>query len=290
MTLKRTKSFIFKVFMLALVLVVIVGAFSACSRSNASVVVSGSSSMLPYVEKLAHEYNKKPGVKHVDVQGGGSSAGIIAAKEGIADIGMSSRTLKPAELDLWSVEIAKDGLAIVVHPDNPIIKKTGSSVINLSSEQIRAIYAGDITNWKDLGGNDAKINVVTREAGSGTRSAFEELVMGAGNRISSGALVMNSNGLIRMVVSDDKNAIGFISMGLVEGGAKSVVALKIDGVEATASNVLSGDYKLARGFIFVAKEEPTGDVKAFVDFVLSEEGKDLLRKEGLIIASGDASV
>jgi len=247
---------------------------SACgARQSAAFNIAGSTSVQPYVEMLAEEYAKLDPDNLVDVQGGGSSAGIQAVESDTAEIGMSSRNLKDDEMHLWSVEIAKDGLAIIVNPENP--------VGNLTLNQLRGIYAGWHTNWKEFGGPDARIHVITREEGSGTRSAFEEMVMD-GNRINPRSIVQDSNGAVRQFVSDDPHSIGFISLGLIEIGERPVKALYIDGVAATRDNVISGGYPLFRSFLFVSKSEPTGKVMQFISFILSPEGQKILASEGLI--------
>ncbi|MCL2752394.1 MAG: phosphate ABC transporter substrate-binding protein PstS family protein [Firmicutes bacterium] len=261
------------------------------------IVVAGSTSVQPYAELLAEAYEKQyRGVK-IDVTGGGSGAGIMSVQNGNAAIGMSSRDLKPAEQALlWpAVEIAKDGLAVIVHPKNPVWE-TG-----LTMSQIRDIYMGKIRNWDELSGfgdwkartarRHAEIHVITREDGSGSRGAFQELVMGKGadgkdNRIKSKAIVQNSNGAIRYLVADNPHAIGFVSLALVEvkeAGEKEVKALALDGVDATPENVKTGTYKLSRPFLFITKDEPKGLAKEFIDFVLSSEGKKILEKEELIV-------
>ncbi|MCL2496098.1 MAG: phosphate ABC transporter substrate-binding protein, partial [Clostridiales bacterium] len=217
----------------------------ACgARQHSAVIVAGSTSVQPYAEILAEEYALKYPGGEIDVQGGGSSAGITAAESGAADIGMSSRALKDSEQGLWSVEIARDGLAVIVHPQNPLQ--------NLTLEQICGIYAGTIGNWNDLGGANAKIHIIAREEGSGTRSAFEELVMDK-TKITPKAIVQDSNGAVRQLVSNDKNSIGFISLGLVDDTVK---ALKLGGVTASWENVVNGSYTLFRPFLFVAKDRP----------------------------------
>jgi phosphate transport system substrate-binding protein len=246
---------------------------SCAGRQEAAVVAAGSTSVLPYAEILVQEYAKQYPGKIVEVQGGGSSAGIMAIRSDIAHIGMSSRNLRGDELDLWHTEIAKDGLAIIIHPDNPIE--------NLTREQLRDIYAAVITNWSEVGGSDARIHLVTREEGSGTRSAFEELVMGDA-RITPRAIVQNFNGAIRQIIADDPHAIGFISLGLVDVGEKPVKAAGIDGVAPTRENVINSDYVLYRSFWFVTMEEPEGYVRAFIDFVFSPEGRRILTNEGLV--------
>jgi len=206
----------------------------------------------------------------IDIQGGGSSAGITATKTHSADIGMSSRALTDEEKNLWNVEIAKDGLVLIVNPRNPIQ--------DLTADQICDIYAATITDWSQLGGSKSKINIIAREEGSGTRSAFAELVMGE-KEITPKAIVQDSNGAVRQLVADDPNAIGFISLGLVTDEVK---ALHLDGIEATRENIMNGSYRLSRQFLFVTDGEPTGVNRKFIDFTLSSEGQKLLSKEGLI--------
>lgn len=244
---------------------------ASCSRQEeAGVIVAGSTSVQPFSEALAEEYMRlNPGII-IDVQGGGSSAGIKSAQTNTADIGMSSRNLKDEEQDLWSVEIARDGLAVIVNLNN--------NITDLSLSQVQDIYSGAITNWNQLGGHDAEIHVITREEGSGTRSAFEDLVMND-IEINPRSIVQDSNGTVRQLVGDDPNAIGYVSLGLVND---KVIALKLDGVKATHDNVINGTYNLSRPFLFVTSSEPTGDIKKFIDFVLSDEGKKMLDAEGLV--------
>lgn len=244
---------------------------ASCSKQEeAGVIVAGSTSVQPFSEALAEEYMRlNPGII-IDVQGGGSSAGIKSAQTNTADIGMSSRNLKEEEQSLWSVEIARDGLAVIVNPRNLIT--------DLSLKQVQDIYSGVITNWKQLGGQDSEIHVITREEGSGTRSAFEDLVMND-IEINPRSIVQDSNGTVRQLVGDDPNAIGYVSLGLVND---KVIALKLDGVKATHDNVINGTYNLSRPFLFVTSSEPIGEVKKFIDFVLSDEGKKMLDAEGLV--------
>ena len=234
------------------------------------VIVAGSTSVQPYAEILAEEYASLYPGRIVDVQGGGSSAGIAAAESHTADIGMSSRGLKEKESHLWSVEIAKDGLAIIVHPSNP--------VEDLTIDQIREIYTGKITNWSEVGGSDSNIHLIAREAGSGTRSAFMELVMDK-ELITPKSIIQSSNGAIKLLVTGDINAIGFISLGLVDDDVK---ALKLGGVPATTENVINHSYSLFRPFLYVCNGEPTGEVNDFINFTLSPEGQRSLALEGLI--------
>lgn len=246
---------------------------SSClsKKSNTTeIIVAGSTSVQPFADKWAELFmEKRPGLV-VNVQGGGSSAGIMAVRTGAAHIGMSSRELKEDEKDLHEIEVARDGLAIIVHPENP--------VENLTIEQVKSVFSGEITNWKTLNGWDKAITVVVREEGSGTRGAFQEMVMGK-TRISKKAIVQDSNGTVREIVSRDPNAIGFISLGLVNDRVK---AISLNGVRPTEENILEKKYRLVRPFLFLTKEEPTGLAREFIEFVLSDEIQAMLPKEGLI--------
>jgi len=249
-----------------------VALFPACrgDRSANDLTLAGSTSIQPFADRWAEVFmEKRPGLG-VDVQGGGSSAGIQACVSGACQIGMSSRELKGSEKELHEIVIARDGLAIIVHPSNPVRA--------LTLAEVKQIFDGDLKSWALLGGENKRITVVTREEGSGTRGAFQELVMGK-TRVFSGAITQDSNGTVREIVAHDPAAIGFISLGLVND---QVRALDLDGAAANEENIRSGRYKLVRPFLFVSRGEPTGLAKAFVDFVLSAEGQALVQEEGLL--------
>lgn len=253
-----------------LLLILWVGAWAGCQKPKADLTVVGSTSVEPFAEVLAEEYMKlHPGTR-IYIQGGGSSAGIQAVRTSAAQIGMSSRNLMPDEKSLIAIPIAYDAIAVIVHPSNPLA--------DLSVEQVRKIFSGQITNWRDLGGPPQPITLVTREEGSGTREAFQHLIMGP-TEISLRALVQDSNGAIRQVVADDRHAIGYISLGLVD---QRVKALRIDGVEPSIENIKGQSYKMIRPFLFVFKAEPQGLAKSFLDYSVSEAGQKILVQEGLI--------
>jgi phosphate transport system substrate-binding protein len=241
-----------------------------CQRSRAGITVAGSTSVEPFAELLAEEYMTLHPELHIYVQGGGSTAGIESAISRAGDIGMSSRNLTQDEKTLYAVTVARDAIAIIVHPVNLI--KT------LSLDQIRNVFSGTIKNWKELGGPNHPIDVVTREEGSGTRESFQKFVMGKED-ISLGALVQDSNGAVRQVIASDRNAIGYISLGLVND---QVRAVSISGVEPNLENVYNGKYTLVRPFLFVFNGEPVGGAKSFLEFVLSPQAQKLLLKEGLV--------
>jgi phosphate transport system substrate-binding protein len=242
----------------------------SCQKPQGGLTVAGSTSVEPFAEVLAEEYMAHHGQGKIYVQGGGSSAGIQAVRTEAAQVGMASRALMPDEGDLVPVPIAYDAIAVIVHPSNPLS--------NLSQGQIKKIFSGQVTNWSEVGGRHHPITLVTREEGSGTREAFQHLLMGEAE-ISLGALVQDSNGAIRQVVGDDPNGIGYISLGLVN---ERVKAIKIDGVEANVENIKKHRYKIVRPFLFVFKTAPKGIARSFLDYILSPAGQKLLVQEGLV--------
>ena len=253
-----------------LLLVVFLG-FGWGGRGQAAIDVVGSTSIQPFAEMLAQEFNRQHPDNVVEIQGGGSTAGLQAASNGIADIGMCSRALKQEEAGQFTaVTIARDGLAVVVHPSNP--------VEDLSLAQVKAIFAGQAANWKEVGGQDRPVRIITREEGSGTREAFMKLVMGKA-RISRKALTQESNGSVKELVKHDPCGIGYMSLGLVGGELK---ALRIGGVPAAEAEVQRGRYPLVRPFLFVTKGLPGPEAQRFIDYVLSAEGQRRLKEEGLV--------
>ena len=244
-----------------------------CGATRHHVInVVGSTSVQPFAEMLAQEFNTNhPGVA-IDVQGGGSSQGLKAVTDDIADIGMCSRALTKDETGYVPIPIARDGLAIVVHPSNPIV--------NLPRETVARIFSGAIRNWKELGGVDATIHCITREEGSGTREAFEKMIM-HDRDISRKAVTQESNGAVKELVRQDRAGIGYMSLGLV---GEELKALSVDGVVPSHQTVRSGTYPLVRPFLFILKKDTAvnPDAQNFIDFVLSPPGQQMLEKEGLV--------
>ncbi len=236
-----------------------------------AITIAGSTSVQPFAEKLAEEYVHKHKEVRIDIQGGGSSAGIYAAQQGAADLGASSRELVGDEKKLQEIPIAYDGIAVIVNKQN--------SLENLSLEQIREIFQGKITDWGEFGLPPHPIHLITREEGSGTRNAFEELVMGKHAEITPAALVQDSNGSVREIVANDPHALGYISMGLVDPRVK---ALAVDGASPTRQHIKNRTYKLVRRFLLVSRSQPQGLAKDFVEFILSPKGQQLLENEGLV--------
>ncbi len=265
-----------------LLLIIFVVPLLSCGRMSSSsgpsarntVTVAGSTSVMPFTEKLAEHFRMERPRIVVDVQGGGSSAGIQAVLNRTVDIGMSSRELKDDEKALNEIVVCHDGIAVVIHPHSPLK--------NLTIEQIRAIYSGKITNWKQLGWIDRGIDAVTREEGSGTRAAFEELMMGK-TEISDAIMVQDSNGSVKEVVATDPYAIGYISVGVVDA---KVRPLSIGGVAPTQANINARKYRIIRPFLYLTAGEPSEFARFFIDYVLSREGQRILKKEGLIPVNG----
>ena len=240
-----------------------------------TVSVSGSTTVQPLAEKLAEAFMTENTGIRIDVQGGGSSVGVKAAGQGTSDIGMASREIKESELaefpNLNVVVIARDGIAIVAHPD--------VTVNDLTVEQVRDIFSGKVTNWKEFGGEDQSIIVVSREEGSGTRGAFEEMVMGEDALITDTAILQPSNGSIRTTISTTPYSIGYLSFGYLD---ETVNAISINGVAPTEPNAADGSYLIVRPLNMLTNGEPAGAVKAFLDFILSEGGQKLVVEDGYI--------
>ena len=249
-------------------------ALAACGAGDAGgLTVTGSTSVTPFAEQLAEHYQKQHAGTSINIQGLGSAAGIRAAIDGVAEIGMSSRELQPEEsAKLDEIVIARDALAVIVNPLNPIA--------GLSREQIQGIFSGQIGSWDALGGPSAPITIVSREAGSGTFGAFDELVM-KGKPISTRALRQGSNGAIRQIVAEDPNAIGYISLGVADSTVKAV---QIDSVVPSVAHVEAGTYKLVRPFLFVWRKgaQLSPLAQGFIAYVMGPEGQVELTKAGLV--------
>ena len=239
-------------------------------KAKHTITIAGSTSVMPFTEKLVEHFTVDHPNFVIDVQGGGSTAGIQAVINNTVNIGMSSRELNEKEKTLNTITICHDGISIILNPQN--------SIKDLTLQQVRDIYHGAITNWKELGWIDRKIDAVTREEGSGTRSAFEELVMKK-KEIDDGIMVQDSNGSVKEVVATDPYAMGYISLGLID---ERVKGLSVDGASPTTENIKKGKYMIVRPFLFLLKGVPGEKTQSFIDFVLSKEGQTILKKEGLI--------
>lgn len=243
------------------------------SGNNATVSISGSTSVGPLAEKLAAKYTEKANT-NIEINQIGSSAGITNAISGVSEIGMSSRDLKEEEVasGLNEVIIAYDGIVVVTHPSN--------KVKDLTMEQVKQIFTGEVTNWSELGGDDLEIVVVSREDGSGSRDAFQEIVDYSSGELIRNSIIASGNGNIKTTVANNKHAVGFISFEYID---ENISTIDINGVEATAENVLQKKYSLSRPFLFVYKEgQLTEAGQQFIDFILSEEGQLIAAEAGAI--------
>ncbi|MDD2401287.1 MAG: phosphate ABC transporter substrate-binding protein [Clostridia bacterium] len=294
--LKRVKKWNFTVLLIVLVLMG-TAIFLGCSSDetengtvngdlsspslNGRVTVIGSTSVGPLARVLADSFMENEQDVKIDIQEIGSTQGIQAINDGTADIGTVSRELKEDEKssDLTEHVIAYDGIAVVVNCSN--------SVSDLTIEKIAQIFKGEITNWKELGGFDKEITVVNREAGSGTRGAFQELMkleekLPDGTKkslITEKALIMDSTGGVKATVSGNDSAIGYISLGILDDTVK---ALKVSGVEPTVQNILDKKYTICRPFLMITKGEMSPQVGAYLDFIMSSEGQQMVKSEKYI--------
>ena len=241
---------------------------------SGTITLSGSTSMEKLANALCESFMEKYPNVTATAEFTGSGAGIEAVIAGTVDIGDSSRNLKDEEKANGAVEniVAIDGIAVVVDPAN--------QVPGLTKDQLISIYKGEVTNWSEVGGADAPIVVIGREAGSGTRGAFEEIL-----KIEDACAYANeldSTGAVMAKVATTPGAIGYVSLDVVDD---SVIALPLDGVEATAENIKAGNYFLSRPFVMATKGEISEQndlVQAWFDFVLGDEGQQVASEVGLI--------
>jgi phosphate transport system substrate-binding protein len=248
--------------------------------------LAGSTTVQPLAEELANAYMAMHSDVTIEVQGGGSSVGVTSAGEGTGDIGTASREVKSSEFEsfpnLQVFTIAFDGIAVVVNP--------GVSELDLTEAQVQSIFAGEITNFSEVGGPDAAITVVSREEGSGTRAAFEELVMAccdAEKVITENALLQQSNGQVRTTVATTPNSVGYLSFGFLDDTIQTV---KIAGVDPTVANVKNGSYPIVRPLNMLTNGAPGELAQLFLDYILSAEGQAIVAKEYITVADEEATV
>jgi phosphate transport system substrate-binding protein len=275
-----------KIFLLALVMVMTVS-MAACTQEEneetpveetqvkltGSVTISGSTSVEKVGNALAEEFMALNSSVEVTYEGIGSSGGVKNAKNGVTQLGTASRNLKTEEKEWGFTELilAYDGIAIISNPEN--------GVEGVTVDQVRAIYRGEITNWSQIGGADAEIVVVSREDGSGTRGAFEEII-GFEGELKEGALIADGNGNVQSTVAANPLSIGYVSFTYINDTVKPIL---VDGTTPTVENVVSSEYGVARPFMIVYMEENMTDAaKAFVEFAMSSEGQDIIEESGAI--------
>ncbi|MBN1755080.1 PstS family phosphate ABC transporter substrate-binding protein [bacterium] len=263
---------------LSLILVFLLCAVVYARKDEQTLTLTGSTTVLPISQYAAEEFMAIHPEVNISVRGGGSGVGIAALIDATADIANSSRPIKTKEITACrekgiepvGTTVALDGIAIVVHPENAIQE--------LTLEQVRKIYNGEITKWSELGGPVKPIMVVSRDVASGTFEVFKEKVL-EGDKTRPDALMVASNQAVAASVAQSPDAIGYIGLGYL---SKEVKALNIDGITPSNETVISGEYKIARPLYMYTNGEPKGLAKQFLDFILSEEGKALVEEVGFV--------
>ena len=243
------------------------------------IAINGSTTVLPVMQKAAENFMAVNPDVALTISGGGSGNGIKALTDGLCQIAMSSRDMKANEMELAKskgvhpvrIPIAVDALLPVVHPSN--------GVARLSVEQLRGMYAGRITNWKEVGGADKKIAVISRDTSSGTYETWDEKIMNK-EKVAPSALLQASNGAVVQAVSKNPHAIGYIGFGYLD---KSVKGLDIDDLKATPESALSGQWPIARELYIFTNGEPGGTLKKLVDYLLDpQKGQKAVLEVGFI--------
>ena len=252
----------------------------SASAQAYTIAVGGSTSVTPLMELFQAEYERAHSAVKITISGTGSGDGITGTAQGTYEIGMSSRELTPAEIGsgLEPLVIAIDGIAVIVNNNNPIA--------NLTQAQIQEIYTGRITRWEQLGaaaqGKTGGIAVISREPGSGTRSAFQELLHFADAEQIGNAIIFDGTGAIKSAVAGNADAIGYISLGSVD---PTIKALNVDGTPATTANVKSGSYQIARPFILLTRRGAALNPAAreFLDWTISDAGQAIVQTSWISI-------
>lgn len=253
---------------------------STGAQAAGSIVLDGSTTVGPLAKSFAAYFTKKYGVR-ITVSESGSGNGAKSLINQSCDVATMSRLMKPQEIvaaKSKGVEpvihvVALDGLAIIIHPANP--------VRNLTKKQLNGIYTGKYTNWNQVGGPNARIVVIQRESNSGTEESFKELVVGKGILITRGAETQASNGAMKNRVSLTQGAIGFIGLGFVDA---SVKVISVDGVLPTVQNVKNKSYPVSRSLYMYTNGTATGELKKFIDLPKTSDGKRMVSELGFVNA------
>ena len=252
--------------------------FSAGLAFAGNISINGSTTVLPIAQKVAEAYMKEHPDVAISISGGGSGNGIKALIDRTTDIADSSRAIKPEEAEQAKAKgaspvefiVAFDCIVPIVHADNPLK--------NITLDQLKGIYKGEIKNWKEIGGSDKPIVIISRDTSSGTYEVWEEKVMKK-ERVFPGALLQASNGAIVQVVSKNPNAIGYIGVGY---GDKSVKLLSVNGIVGSKQTTLDKTFPVSRPLYMYTPVQPTGDIKNFLDYVISDKGQKMVEEEGFI--------
>lgn len=274
--------------LVSIMLLFAASAFAAKDKN--SIQVKGSDTMVNLGQAWAEKYMEENRQGFMAVTGGGSGTGLSSLISGTCDIAMSSRNIKEKEILLakqkginpYETKVALDGLAVVVNPKNPVSK--------LTVEQLAGIFTGRVTNWKEVGGNDQKIVILSREVNSGTHVYFKEHVLRKGNpngkeEFAPSALLLPSSQAIADEVANNPSAIGYYGMGYISAKQKPVAVAKdekSDYVAPVIENVLNGKYPISRPLFLYTNGLPQGLVKKFIDFCLSKEGQEIVLKTDFV--------
>ncbi|MHB0997062.1 MAG: phosphate ABC transporter substrate-binding protein, partial [Elusimicrobiales bacterium] len=250
----------------------------AGQASAGKIVLEGSTTVLPIAQKAAEVFMRQNPDADLSVRGGGSGVGIASIIDGTCDIADASRAIKPSELekaakkgrDLKAHVIAMDGISHIVHPSN--------AVAGLTREQIKKIYTSRVKNWKEIGGPDLKIVVISRDTASGTFEAFSELVLNK-KKVRPDAIMQASNQGIANIVARTPGAIGYVGLGYVTDAVK---AISVDGVMPDRGSVLRNKYAISRPLFMYTVGTPQGTIKKFLDFVKGPEGQKIAAEEGFV--------
>lgn len=243
------------------------------SNLEGTLDIAGGTAHIPVMEEAAKRIMTANPKIRITVAGGGSGVGVQKVGEGLVHIGNTGRPLSDKEVrkyGLKSFAFAIDGVAVAVHPENPVQA--------LTRQQVKDIFAGKISNWKAVGGREGTINLYGRDEASGTRSVFWKTLLDKGP-VATAANVVPSNGAMKTAIGGDVNAIGYLSIGHVD---ESVAAVTLDGIEASQENARTGTYKVTRKLYMNTKGEPSDLTKAFIDYILSPEGANIVQSKGYI--------
>ena len=263
-------------------------AFAA--KDDNSIQIKGSDTMVNLAQSWAEKYMEENSGDFVAVTGGGSGTGLSSLISGSCDIAMSSRNIKDKEIALakqkginpFEIKVALDGLAVVISPANPVDK--------LTLEQLAGIFTGKISNWKEVGGKEARIVVLSREVNSGTHVYFKEHVLRSNNasgkeEFAPSALMLSSSQAIADEVAANPSAIGYYGMGYISNKQKTIAVArdeKSEYVSPSIENVLSGKYPISRPLYLYTNNQPQGLIKKFVDYTLSREGQEIVVKTDFV--------
>lgn len=252
----------------------IAGELSRFENLHGKIDIAGGTAHIPVMKDAARTIMTRYPNINITVAGGGSGVGVQKVAEGLVDIGNAGRPVSSKELkkypELRSFPFAVDGVAPIVNPANP--------VSNLTSAQIQDVFSGKIRNWKDLGGHDAEIHIYSRDEASGTRSVFWKKCLKKGAIIES-ANIVPSNGAMKVAVSHDRDALGYMSIGHLD---TTVKAVNLNGVAPTQDNAINGSYPVVRKLFMNSKGAPAPLVKAFIDYILSVDGAANISSHGYI--------